>query len=53
VLFTPFIREGAKAQKEWEKGFFRNGNSPETAAPSAPGVVATQHSSHPQLPDQS
>jgi beta-hydroxylase len=21
--FTPFIREGAKAQKKWEKGFFR------------------------------
>ncbi len=23
VPFTPFIREGARAQKEWEKGFFR------------------------------
>jgi len=23
VLFTPFIREGVKAQKAWEKGFFR------------------------------
>lgn len=53
VLFTPFIREGKKAQKEWEKGFYRNRNSPGTAAPSAPVVVATQRSSHPVWPGQS
>jgi ornithine lipid ester-linked acyl 2-hydroxylase len=33
ALFTPFIREGKKAQKDWEKRFFGNGTSPETAAP--------------------
>ena len=41
VVFTPFIREGARAQKKWEKRFFGRGNSPETVEPSAPVIGAT------------
>ena len=33
ALFTPFIREGKKAQKNWEKRFYGNGTSRENAAP--------------------
>ncbi|ULP41205.1 aspartyl/asparaginyl beta-hydroxylase domain-containing protein [Mycobacterium lentiflavum] len=39
AAFTPFIREGKKAHKEWEKGFYRNGDSLETGAPSAPASL--------------
>lgn len=46
ALFTPFIREGKTAYNKWANGFFRNRNSSETAAPSAPVVVANQRSSH-------
>jgi ornithine lipid ester-linked acyl 2-hydroxylase len=53
VLFTPFIREGTKAQKEWEQRFFRNGDSLEATEPSAPVVVATQRSSQTVHPGQS
>ncbi|CDO90675.1 aspartyl/asparaginyl beta-hydroxylase domain-containing protein [Mycobacterium triplex] len=43
AAFTPFIREGKKAQKKWEEGFYGNGSSPATAAPI---VAPTQRSSH-------
>jgi ornithine lipid ester-linked acyl 2-hydroxylase len=33
AAFTPFIREGKKAQNDWEKRFFGNETPPETAAP--------------------
>ncbi len=39
VVFTPLIREASRAQEKWVNGFFRNGNSPETAQ--APVVSAT------------
>lgn len=45
AAFTPFIREGKKAHKKWEKTFYRNGNSLDPAAPSAPAVVPAQRSS--------
>lgn len=43
AAFTPFIREGKKAQKKWEEGFYGNGGPPATAAPV---VAPTQSSSH-------
>jgi ornithine lipid ester-linked acyl 2-hydroxylase len=39
VVFTPLIRDASRAQEKWVNGFFRNGNSPETAQ--APVVSAT------------
>ena len=35
VVFTPLVRDATRAQKNWEKGFFRRGNAPKTAEQSA------------------